>query len=47
MLAIKIFEWHGVGQEAIVYTNNEVEEQTGYQFTCIEVLKCSYVQSER
>ena len=24
MLLIKIFEWHGVGQEAIVYTNNEV-----------------------
>ena len=27
MLLIKIFEWHGVGLEAIVYTNNEVEEQ--------------------
>ena len=24
MLLIKIFEWHGVGQEAIIYTNNEV-----------------------
>ena len=24
MLLIKIFEWHGVGQEAITYANNEV-----------------------
>ena len=24
MLSIKIFEWHGVGQEAIAYANNEV-----------------------
>ena len=29
MLLIKIFEWHGVGQEAIAYTNNEVGNIAG------------------
>ena len=29
MLLIKIFEWHGVSQEAIAYANNEVGNITG------------------
>ena len=29
MLLIKIFEWHGVGQEAIAHTNNEVGNIVG------------------
>ena len=50
MLLIKIFERHGGGQEAIVCANNEVGSIAGtdrYQFTCIEVLKHIYMQSER
>ena len=46
MLLIKIFEWHGGGQEAIVYANNEVGNIAGtdrHQHTCIEVLKCIYI----
>ena len=36
MLLIKIFEWHGVGQEAITYVKMRLAgtEQTGHQFTC-------------
>ena len=29
MLLIKIFEWHGIGQEAITYMNNEVSNNVG------------------
>ena len=29
MLLIKIFEWHGVGQEVIAYANNEVGNIAG------------------
>ena len=29
MLLIKIFEWHGVGQEAIAYAKNEVGNIAG------------------
>ena len=29
ILLIKIFEWHGVGQEAIAFTNNEVGNIVG------------------
>ena len=40
MLLIKNLEWYSVGQEAIVYTNNDVNNITGTAFH-IEVLKCT------
>ena len=50
MLLIKIFELHGVGQEAIAYTNNEVGNIAGtdrLSFYLYRSAKCIYMQSER
>ena len=44
-----MFEWHSGGQEAIAYTNNEVNNIIGtdkYKPTYIEVLKCTYNQTD-
>ena len=40
MLLIKNLEWYSGGQEAIAYTNNEVNNITRTTF-CTEVLKCA------
>ena len=43
MLLIKIFEWHGVGQEAIAYTNNEVGNIAGTDRVSVHLYKSAKV----
>ena len=44
MLLIKIFEWHGVGQEAIAYANNEVGNITGTERVSVYLYRSTKVQ---